>query len=257
MAFQQYDPNDKFGQGETITNNQYDSYSGEVREMENNFPAFLSRVFFIMFLGLAMSTAIAYLTLTSDYLYMLMINMYSSTGMMFAVFIGYLALAVIMTRAVAKMNVGLASVLFFLYSAVTGFMFSSFGIIYTVDSIWKAFLAAGIFFGLLAFVGVVIKKDLSRFRTILMVALFALIIVSVVNIFMRSAAFDLFVTILGLVIFAAYTVYDINMIKRLYAQMYQNEVAVSAIAVYAAFSLYLDFINIFIRLLTLFGRRRN
>lgn len=236
---------------------QYQMSAERVRQLENNFPAFLSRVFLIMFAGLAVTSVVGYLTLESDYLFSLMVNVFSSTAGMIISFIVYIALAVVMMKAVSSMNVGLATALFFLYSVLTGFMFSSIGFVYTGESIWKAFLAAGLFFGILAFVGVVIKRDLSKMGNILFVALISLIVVSVVNMFMRSPAIDFAATIIGLLIFAAYTIYDINKLKALYAQMYTNERAVGAIAIYGAFELYLDFINIFLRLLRLFGSRRD
>lgn len=217
-----------------------------------SFSQYLSRVFLLMFFGLAI-TAIVAVAIPYNYnLLMWTLNFFAGPGMMITL-VAYLAIAIFFGVAVKKMNPALALGLFILYAVMTGFTFSILTLVFTTDAIWKAFLAASVFFGVMALYGVTTKRDLTQMRTILMIGLISLIVATIVNIFLRSPVMDYIISYVGVLVFAAYTAYDVNKLKLIYQSQPQERV-LSAMAVYGAFQLYLDFINLFIYLLRIFGR---
>jgi len=164
-----------------------------------------------------------------------------------------------------RLSSGAATVLFMLYSALTGLTISAFYFIFELASIVTVFGLAAVVFFTMAIYGLVTRRDLSRFRSLLFMGLIAVILASVVNIFMRSEMIHFIVTIVGLLVFVALTAYDVQKIKAAYVNVRASESHYGGVeieeqthklAIYGALQLYLDFINIFIRLLMLFGRRR-
>ena len=142
---------------------------------------------------------------------------------------------------------------YLVYSTTTGITFSSIFLYYEMTSIITVFLVTAVLFGLLAFYGYTTKKDITKIGTILFVALLASVIVSLLNIFIfKSSGVELGLSILVIVIFLGYVAYDMHNIKYLVNAMDEDKAAV-----YGAFQLYLDFINIFIRLLELFGNKKD
>ena len=143
-----------------------------------------------------------------------------------------------------------AFVSFIIYSAVSGLTFSTIFVTYELSSIMFVFLLAAFIFAIFAFLGAVTKIDLSKLGTYLFIGLIAIIICSIINIFLNNSTFDLIVSIIAIVIFVIYTAYDVQQIQRL------NELSLipeDNLAIYGALELYLDFINLFLRLLQLFG----
>ena len=126
-------------------------------------------------------------------------------------------------------------------------------LLYTSSSLISIFIITAIIFALLAFYGYTTKRDLTKIGTIALIALLAIIIAGILNIFIfKSTMFDTALTIIGVLIFIAYIAYDVNKVKQLMLAIGEEKAAV-----YGAFQLYLDFINLFIRLLELFGKRRD
>jgi uncharacterized protein len=157
----------------------------------------------------------------------------------------------------ASLSVGL--LLYFAFTAVFGFMISSIFVVYTPTSILQAFVATALMFGVMAVIGFTTKLDLSRLGTILLLALIGLLIATVVNFFLASGLLYWIVTYAGVVIFCGLTAYDMQWIKRQAVSLSGsgNEVAVGRVALIGAFHLFLDFVNLFLFLLRIFGRGRN
>lgn len=164
-----------------------------------------------------------------------------------------IVIALVLGIRIAKMNPITTKILYVLYSVVTGITFSTIFVAFKMSSIISIFLITAIIFALLAFYGYTTKKDLTKLGTILFIALIGIIIGSILNLFIfKSSSFDMMITIIGVLIFVGYIAYDVNKVKYL-----MDAVGEEKSAVYGAFQLYLDFINLFIRLLELFGKRND
>lgn len=196
-------------------------------------------------------TAVASLTTSPLVAYKLLMG----NGFMILLFVE-LAIVMVSNWAISKNNAVLAGVLFAAYSYITGVTFSVLFLAYTTASITIIFLVTAAIFGIMAVYGLVTKKDLSSAGSILMMGLMGIIIVSVVNlVLIKSSMVDTVICAVGVLIFVGLTAYDTQKIKRLVAV--SNDSNVLSLALLGAFELYLDFINIFLKLLRLFGKKRS
>ena len=174
----------------------------------------------------------------------------------FVLLIAELAIVMVSNWAVSKNNAILAGVLFAVYSYLTGVTFSILFLAYTTASITIIFLVTAAIFGIMAIYGLVTKKDLSSAGSILMMGFIGIIIVSAVNLLLlKSSMVDTVICAIGVLIFVGLTAYDTQKIKRLVA--ISNDSNVLSLALLGAFELYLDFINLFLKLLRLFGKKRS
>lgn len=164
-----------------------------------------------------------------------------------------IVIALVLGIRLAKMHPLTMKILYVIYSILTGVTFSVIFVAFEVSSLISIFIITAIIFALLAFYGYTTKRDLTKIGTIALIALLAIIIAGILNIFIfKSTMFDTVLTMLGVLIFIAYIAYDVNKVKQLMLVIGEEKAAV-----YGAFQLYLDFINLFIRLLELFGKRRD
>ena len=164
-----------------------------------------------------------------------------------------IVIALVLGIRLAKMHPLTMKILYVIYSILTGVTFSVIFVAFEVSSLISIFIITAIIFALLAFYGYTTKRDLTKIGTIALIALLAIIIAGILNIFIfNSTMFDTVLTMLGVLIFIAYIAYDVNKVKQLMLVIGEEKAAV-----YGAFQLYLDFINLFIRLLELFGKRRD
>lgn len=206
-----------------------------------------SRVFLWMFIGLAVTFGVSYYISTNDNM---VYNLFSGAKYIF-VWIVEVIVVVVLSLRIHKLNPLTAKILFIVYSIITGLTLSSIFIIYDIMSIVYVFLITSILFLVFGLIGYFTKIDLTKFGIYLAMLLFGIIIAGIINIFVASETFNMALCIVGLVVFLAYIVYDIQIIKRnLYG--IENE---DNLVIYSALQLYLDFINIFLRLLELFGKR--
>jgi FtsH-binding integral membrane protein len=165
-----------------------------------------------------------------------------------------LGLVFFLSARISKMSVSAAQITFWVFAALMGMSLSSIFMVYTGASIGRVFFITAASFGALSLYGYTTKKDLSGFGSFLIMGLFGLIIASLVNIFLQSTAMQFVVSVLGVLIFAGLTAYDTQRIKEMY--FFGDDVAVAGRkAVMGALSLYLNFINMFTMLLSLFGNR--
>ena len=146
--------------------------------------------------------------------------------------------------------------LFFVYSAVTGVTLSAIFLMYTQESIATTFGITAGTFGATALFGYVTKKDLSKMGSILFMLLIGLIIASVVNMFLKNDTMMWILTYVGIVIFVGLTAYDMQKLKKIAHSIDDDESSIAKFAVLGALTLYLDFINLFLRLLQIFGKKR-
>jgi uncharacterized protein len=152
---------------------------------------------------------------------------------------------------------GAASALYWTIVALIGASLGVVGLIYTGMSIASMFLVTATAFGALSLVGYTTKKDLSGFGSFLIVGVVGLVIASLVNLFLQSAAVQFIVSVIGVFVFAGLIAYDTQRLKLTYHELGANEAARSVATNYGALSLYINFINLFQFLLSLFGQRRD
>lgn len=214
--------------------------------------SFLTSVFGWMFVGLAITAGVAaYVAASSDMLDWVNDHPWAWLGL-FAVQIG---LVVAISAGINKISGSVAVFLFALYAAVTGFVFSIIIEAYTTVSIVSSFATAGGMFAGMAIYGYVTKRDLSSLGSILFMGLIGVIIGSVVNIFWANSILYWFVTFAGVLVFCGLTAYDMQKIK----QMGESGIAgadAQKASILGALALYLDFINLFLFMLRIFGSAR-
>lgn len=206
---------------------------------------FLSKVFKWFGLGLLITFIVSYLVSNNLMLLSLIFNGYGYI----IILILEIVLAIWLTTRIRKMDSKLTKILYISYTALTGLTFSSIFIIYEITSIIWIFLVSAIIFFVFALIGKNEKIDLSKFGIYLFIGLIGIILLNIINIFIMNNTLDIILCIIGLIIFIAYVAYDINKIIKYYDDT-------DNMAVIGAFELYLDFINIFIKLLRLFGKER-
>ena len=162
-----------------------------------------------------------------------------------------------LSARIAQMAFMTAGLLFALYAILNGVTLSVIFYAFSTDVILKAFLTTAGTFGAMSFVGLFIKKDLSMLGRVLSMAVIGLIIALVVNMFWGNSMFDLLISLAGVVIFTGLTAYDTQKIKRLVTQYSQmDEESTMKVALMGSLTLYLDFVNLFLYILRLLGRRR-
>lgn len=205
-----------------------------------------SKVFLWMFIGLIFTFLTGYYVSTNEnMLYAIFSN---SLYLVFA--IAEIVLVIFLSARIRKMSITTARITFLLYSFLTGLTFSSIFVAFSIDSIISIFLITGVVFGIFAFLGYVTNIDLTRIGAFLFMALIGIIICTIVNLFLGNDTFDLIISIISVIVFIGYTAYDIKKIKML-SEEFDDE---NKLAIIGALELYLDFINLFIDLLRIFGR---
>lgn len=158
--------------------------------------------------------------------------------------------------AINRISAGTATALFILYAVLNGITLSPILLIYTGASVAATFFITAATFGVMSIAGYVTKKDLSTMGSYLMMGLIGVIIASVVNMFLHSETMDYIISYLGVFIFIGLTAYDTQKIKTLGQEAVNNGASMQKIAILGALTLYLDFVNLFLYLLRLFGRRK-
>ena len=207
-----------------------------------------SKTFFWMFIGLLITFVTGYyVSLNENMLYNI-----CTGGMHFLLFIVEIIIVIVLTRRLHKMSDMTAKILFCLYSFVTGLTFSVLFYAYSMQSIMYVFAVTGLLFLVFAFLGKTINIDLSKLGSIFMMILIGLLIVSIINIFIGSTMLELVLSWVFVILFLGITAYDIQRAKQLMI-IYGEEKG----SIMTALQLYLDFINIFIELLKLFGKSRD
>lgn len=176
-----------------------------------------------------------------------------SGGTYLIIFAVELVLVIALSAKIATMKSSTAKALYILYCIVNGLTFSSIFLLFELSSIIYVFLATAVVFIIFSFVGNSLNMDLSKFGLYLFIALLCALIISIVNIFLHSTSLELLLGVAFIIIFTLYIGYDIKKVSAMIDAGIDEE----NVAVYGAFQLYLDFINIFIRLLSLFGKRRD
>ena len=175
-----------------------------------------------------------------------------SRGIFFGLIIAELAVVFVVSGMLHKLSSTTAVLLFYLYAILNGVVFSSIFVVYELGSIaYTFFITAGVF-GAMTVYGLVTKNDMTKFGSYCMMALFGLIIATVVNIFVASSTLDWIISLVGVALFIGLTAWDTQKIKNAAYEVEPSQMG--KLATIGALSLYLDFINLFLYLLRFFGR---
>jgi FtsH-binding integral membrane protein len=215
---------------------------------------FMTRVYGWMSAALALSAFSAAATVSTPGLFRWIV---SNRLIFFGLIIGELGLVVYLGAAISRMSLATARTAFVGYSLLNGLTLSVVFLAYTAESIGSTFLVTAATFAAMSMYGYVTKRDLTRFGSFLFMGLIGVVIASLVNIFLRSDAVSFVVTYVGVIVFVGLTAYDTQKIKTMGAEAGSGEEAAGKIAVLGALALYLDFVNLFLLMLRLFGRQRD
>ena len=215
---------------------------------------FLAKVFNWMAAGLGITGVVAYFTAASG----LAVRIINSTIFLILA-LGTLGLVFFLSARIDKIQASTASALFIGYSVLNGLFFSTIFLRYTGSSIASTFVITAGMFGAMAVYGLVTKRDLSGWGSFLFMGLIGIIIASIVNIFLKSPGVYWVTSMIGVLVFTGLTAYDVQKIKRMGEEgiMAQGREAITKGSIMGALALYLDFINLFLMLLRLFGGSRD
>ncbi len=226
---------------------------------------FMANVFMWMFVALGISAAFAVVYASNDGIFSTLFSRNEKGGvdmgmLGWVVMLAPIGLVMVMSWAYQRLSPALMIVLFLVYSAVNGISFSFVLRAYEIGSVLGCFLSAAVMFGIMAVMGYTTNQDLTSFGKILKMALIGIIVAMLINFFMGSATMDYIISILGVMIFTGLTAYDVQKLKQIGSGLEMNGNAIAdtkKLAIIGALNLYLDFINIFLFLLRLFGGRKD
>lgn len=220
---------------------------------------FMSSVFSWMFVALIISAGMAYLFSSSLDLLSLLVNLETGKLNIFAYVVMFSPILFVMAMGIGytRFSYPVLLALFLVCAGITGISLSFIFLAYTSASIATTFVVSALTFGVMAVAGYTTKKDLTGFGSIMMMGLIGIIIASIVNMFMRSDTMDYVISFIGVLVFTGLTAYDVQKLKVIGSGVaMEDKQSANKLAVMGALNLYLDFINLFLFLLRLFGRRK-
>ncbi len=215
-------------------------------------PALIRKVYTWMAMALAITGITAYGVAISDNLINLI---FGSKMVFFGLIIAELAMVMLLTARLHKLSLTSATLMFIGYSVLNGVTLASIFLVYTMSSIATTFFICAATFGVMSVYGAMTKTDLSSMGKLLFMALIGLIIATVVNIFVASSGLDLIISYVGVLVFVGLTAWDTQKIKMMLADADYMDESTQKLALIGALSLYLDFVNLFLYLLRIFGKR--
>lgn len=217
--------------------------------------AFFRKVYRWMTAGLILTALAAHGVASSE---RLITAIYGSGTTFFVLILIELGLVMGVTAGINRISAGTASVLFVIYSVLNGVTLSGILLLYTGQSVFSAFLTTAGMFGAMSVYGLYSKRDLTSWGSFLTMGLIGLIVASIVNFFLRSTMMEFVVSILGVLIFMGLTAWDTRKLLHVGGELdaVEGNAAAHKLAIVGALELYLDFVNIFLFLLRIFGRRR-
>lgn len=233
-------------------------HTGEQTTVRN----FMANVFAFMFLALGISAVLAWLFAENIQLiaYLVDINTGKMNLLGYIVMLAPLGFVLLMSFGYARLSAPVLMLLFLAYAAITGISLSFIFYVYTPGSILACFLSAAGMFGVMAIMGYTTNKDLTGFGRIMIMGLVGIIIASLINLFLRNGTMDYIISFIGVMVFTGLTAYDVQKLKRIgegIAYEGTPAVEVKKRAIMGGLTLYLDFINLFLFLLRLFGGKRD
>ncbi|AGN87816.1 MULTISPECIES: Bax inhibitor-1/YccA family protein [Enterobacteriaceae] len=225
-----------------------------VQHSRTGLQTYMAQVYGWMTCGLLLTAFVAWYAARSE---AIMSFVFSSQITFFGLVIAQLAVVFVLSGLIHKLSAGLATTLFMLYSALTGLTISSILLVYTAQSIAATFVVTAGMFGAMSLYGYTTKRDLSGLGSMLFMGLIGILLASLVNFWLKSEALMWAVTYIGVVIFVGLTAYDTQKLKNIGQQIDVRDASqLRKSSILGALTLYLDFINLFLMLLRIFGNRR-
>ena len=221
-------------------------------EMSAAFPALMRKVYVWMTMALVLTGLTAYYVASSPGILQ---AVYTNNILLWGMIIGEVALVIGLSAAINRLSLTMATLMFVLYSVLNRALFSSVFVIYTMSSIANVFFITAGTFGVMAFLGYVTKTDLTSMGKYLLMALIGIIIATIANIFFKSEGLTTVVSYIGVLVFVGLTAYDSQKIKNMLLQAPDAGETAQKYALLGALTLYLDFINLFLYLLRILGKR--
>lgn len=215
--------------------------------------SFLPRVYLWMFAALLVTAVVAWTVAGSE---TLRLFFFQNSWITLALFIGQIALVVALSAAIGRLSAAVATLIFFGYAALTGIVFSSIFIAYADMSIASTFVATAGLFGVMSIIGLTTGRDLTKVGNVAFIGLIGIIIASLINFFLRSEAIYWVISIIGVLVFVALIARDSQKLKQMSVQLQPGSEQTQKASIMGALMLYLDFINLFLFLLRIFGRAR-
>lgn len=217
---------------------------------------FMSKVFLWMCIALGITALTAFISASSPAFFSMLFTQDGRMSLLgWVVTLAPLILVFVMSARVDRMSKGTMTAIFVFYSVLMGMSLSFIFFAYSSAVIVKTFLITAGMFGVMAIAGFTTKTDLTKFGRIMFMGLIGLIIATLVNLFTKSAMFDYIISFIGVLIFTGLTAFDVQKLKQIGTMNMGENDTVTKIAIYGALSLYLDFINLFLYLLRIFGSR--
>ena len=238
------------------------SFTTTHKTLDQGLRSYMLKTYNYMALALAITGIMAFGTLYFPPLSHLMFQVapngqfIGSSGLGLIITFAPLVIAIYFFSGIGKMNIDTAKILFWVYSALTGMSLSSLGLIYTGSSIAQTFFICASVFGGMSLYGYTTQKDLTSMGSFFIMGLIGLVLTSVINIFLQSPAITFATSIIGVIIFMGLIAWDTQKIKSMYF-MYGGGELGQKMSIMAAFTLYLDFINLFLYLIRFLGNRKN
>jgi FtsH-binding integral membrane protein len=223
-------------------------YEDHHTEKRHIVKAIISRVFAWMAIAVSISGAAAFAATN--------IPAFQSFPVMILLFALQIGIVILLSSSILSLSYYAAQLLFLTYALLTGFTLSVIFITYQLGSILTVFIASALMFAIMAFYGAYTRTDLSQARNIFMMALIGLIIVSAINLFLQSSALQMVTSAVGVLLFAGLTAFDMQLIKNMASYLVEQNELWEKITILCALQLYLDFINLFLSMLQLTGRRK-
>lgn len=232
----------------------YQSLSSRQREWNSSlaFSALMRKVYVWMSLALVITALAAYGVATNPVMTEILL---SNPVLMWGIVGAELLLVIGLGAGINKMSLTVATTLFIVYSILNGVMLSSIFFVYSLGSITTVFLITAATFGVMSLYGYVTQKDLTSWGRLLMMALIGLIIATIVNVFVASPGLTLIASYVGVLVFVGLTAYDTQRIKQMFLTAPDAGEHMQKYALLGALNLYLDFVNLFLYLLRIFGKR--
>ena len=212
----------------------------------------MRQVYIWMVFGMLVTAGVAFVTASSP----LLIDLALNPIVLLIAVLAEFGLVIGISRGLSRLSSGVATMLFLVYAALNGFTLSIVLLAFSTASVFWAFVSTAALFGTMSIIGYTTKVDLSKMGTYLMMGVLGLIIAMVINLFVNSGPLDMLISIVGVLIFTALTAFDTQRIGRMAEEMSMDGENETKFGIMGALQLYLDFINMFLYLLRLTGRRR-
>ena len=235
---------DQFGRGSVV------SRAGSDAQIDEGLRAYMLRVYNYMVTGLALTGAVAFVVASTPAVF----NAIFGSGLHWVVILAPLGLVIFLSARINKMSAATAQISYWIFAGLMGLSLASVFVIYTGESIARVFFITAATFAAMSLYGYTTKRDLTKLGSFLFMGLIGIIIAMVVNFWLQSTMIQFVISVLGVLIFIGLTAYDTQKIKEMYNEVDSSEIAGKK-AIMGALRLYLDFINLFLMLLHLFGNR--